>query len=793
MCIKALTDNSSHVPFRDSKLTMFLKQSLGGNSKTLLICTASALERHYEESYQTCRFAKRAKQVKNKATSNIMRSREEMEAFIIKLKAEVAALKKQLISNGIKPDPKAFRDKADGAIEEKADEEDKEDKEDKEDNEDKDDDDKDDEEAKTPVEVPFAISTELEGKLEELQNAYDTYKDNAQKRIQELEDLVEKAEEERVDLDNYREKDFEIESLISTVDEKEEIISQLQKEKDKDKIKFESEIAELDTRLKNLTTDHETLLNDLKEIKELNEQKLVEQSLQIHQLTEENTKLKEDYSTLSSTSQSQIDSMQKDLSELKSSVEELSAKEKKLKGLVEEKEAEIDSTNKKCEELSIELFEADEHLEEEKRKVSKLAKVEEDLKNEIEEKKQATIRKEDELKSYQTKLLLEKEELRIQIMELDRKIEQMEVAINNDDTKVILEQKDETIKALKLELQEKVEKLQNEKDEEVKKVKDEIEAITQDRDTLKASLKELENNRADLVAKISKLENRKTNLEEKIDSQAKEISKLSESIQTLKDEITSNEASLEKKEETIKGLRVELDAFNSSASDLEARAKALQESSKQDTEQLKKELSELKVENIHLKSKADQLEQAQKEIERNAERYDAARAESMKNSEALSKSEAENAELKRQIQKLIDANDTLKKKMSQIAANSEKQQRTSVVAIMNLKKTIAQKIKAPVITSDDEETEEVHEGIVSGPFTRKNTIIRKKVKFNNQVIDPSILNKPDWELTAQEKYHKSILEHYENMRKQEEKGKKKNYRDSNIENYGKDIVYGDED
>jgi kinesin family member 5 len=119
MCIKSLTENASHVPFRDSKLTLYLRQSLGGNSKTLLICTASALQRHYDESYQTCRFAKRAKKVKNKATSNILRSREEMEAFIKKLKSEVAALKKQLVENGIKPDTKKFISKGEDEEEEK--------------------------------------------------------------------------------------------------------------------------------------------------------------------------------------------------------------------------------------------------------------------------------------------------------------------------------------------------------------------------------------------------------------------------------------------------------------------------------------------------------------------------------------------------------------------------------------------------------------------------------------------------------------------------------------------------
>ena len=41
LVIKALTEGARHVPFRDSKLTLLLKDALGGNSKTTLICTAS--------------------------------------------------------------------------------------------------------------------------------------------------------------------------------------------------------------------------------------------------------------------------------------------------------------------------------------------------------------------------------------------------------------------------------------------------------------------------------------------------------------------------------------------------------------------------------------------------------------------------------------------------------------------------------------------------------------------------------------------------------------------------------
>ena len=93
LVIKALTEGTKHVPFRDSKLTFFLKDALGGNSKTTLICTASKQLRHLEESIQTLQFAERAKRIKNKASRNVMRSPKEMAKMIEKLEAEVKNLK----------------------------------------------------------------------------------------------------------------------------------------------------------------------------------------------------------------------------------------------------------------------------------------------------------------------------------------------------------------------------------------------------------------------------------------------------------------------------------------------------------------------------------------------------------------------------------------------------------------------------------------------------------------------------------------------------------------------------
>ena len=104
-CISALTSaKKEHVPFRESKLTMILKESLGGNSKTALICTVSQKEVHKEESITTLKFAERAKMIQNKAQSNVALSPEQMRLLIEKLKKEVASLKQQLSGLPSAPD-----------------------------------------------------------------------------------------------------------------------------------------------------------------------------------------------------------------------------------------------------------------------------------------------------------------------------------------------------------------------------------------------------------------------------------------------------------------------------------------------------------------------------------------------------------------------------------------------------------------------------------------------------------------------------------------------------------------
>ena len=97
MVIMALTTpGSKHIPFRNSKLTLILKDSLGGSSKTTLLCTASRLKRHCEESIQTLYFASRAKTIKTHARKNIILSAGELQYLANGLKKEILLLRGQI-------------------------------------------------------------------------------------------------------------------------------------------------------------------------------------------------------------------------------------------------------------------------------------------------------------------------------------------------------------------------------------------------------------------------------------------------------------------------------------------------------------------------------------------------------------------------------------------------------------------------------------------------------------------------------------------------------------------------
>ena len=90
MVINSLTDGkSTHIPYRDSKLTRILQESLGGNSRTTLIINCSPSSYNDQETISTLRFGVRAKAIKNKAKINAELSPLEMKQLLKKAQNQV--------------------------------------------------------------------------------------------------------------------------------------------------------------------------------------------------------------------------------------------------------------------------------------------------------------------------------------------------------------------------------------------------------------------------------------------------------------------------------------------------------------------------------------------------------------------------------------------------------------------------------------------------------------------------------------------------------------------------------
>lgn len=96
--ISALVDGKSkHIPYRDSKLTRLLQDSLGGNTKTMMIACISPAEYNYDETLSTLRYASRAKNIANKPTVN----EDPKDAMLREYQAEITKLKEQLKLGGV--------------------------------------------------------------------------------------------------------------------------------------------------------------------------------------------------------------------------------------------------------------------------------------------------------------------------------------------------------------------------------------------------------------------------------------------------------------------------------------------------------------------------------------------------------------------------------------------------------------------------------------------------------------------------------------------------------------------
>jgi hypothetical protein len=91
--ISSLVDaKSKHIPYRDSKLTRLLQDSLGGNTKTVMVANMGPADYNYDETISTLRYANRAKNIKNKPKIN----EDPKDAMLREFQEEIARLKAML-------------------------------------------------------------------------------------------------------------------------------------------------------------------------------------------------------------------------------------------------------------------------------------------------------------------------------------------------------------------------------------------------------------------------------------------------------------------------------------------------------------------------------------------------------------------------------------------------------------------------------------------------------------------------------------------------------------------------
>ncbi|XP_052039106.1 kinesin-like protein KIF18A [Apodemus sylvaticus] len=100
--INALADSkrrNQHIPYRNSKLTRLLKDSLGGNCQTIMIAAVSPSSLFYDDTYNTLKYANRAKDIKSSLKSNVLNLNSHISQYV-KIcdmqKAEILMLKEKL-------------------------------------------------------------------------------------------------------------------------------------------------------------------------------------------------------------------------------------------------------------------------------------------------------------------------------------------------------------------------------------------------------------------------------------------------------------------------------------------------------------------------------------------------------------------------------------------------------------------------------------------------------------------------------------------------------------------------
>ena len=255
-CIKALTSGTNEfVPYRESKLTLILKESLSGAAMTTLIVTGSMRKIHQEETIGTMQFAERAKMVKTKAKSNTKRSYEELEKLFGKLSEEVKVLKAALGGAAVCLPAEISTE---SPVSEKK-------------------------EAERP-----ASEEELKS-LCELKAKYEELKTKSLKEIEELNERLKKAEASQNKID-YLEVHEEMEGYHDQLAKDNEDLSKVSLDKEKEMQEYEKKLSEISIKSENilvkLAQAKQELTHNHKESEELSFQ-IKAKDQEIFKLTQE--------------------------------------------------------------------------------------------------------------------------------------------------------------------------------------------------------------------------------------------------------------------------------------------------------------------------------------------------------------------------------------------------------------------------------------------------------------------------------------------------------------------------
>lgn len=114
-CINALASGCSFVPYRDSKLTRLLKDSLGGSCRTIMMANISPCHLSYEDTLNTLKYANRAKNIRLTARQNIIKPQTHVSQYqqmIEDLRGEVSLLKGKL---AVRPKPQVLQHLGEGS------------------------------------------------------------------------------------------------------------------------------------------------------------------------------------------------------------------------------------------------------------------------------------------------------------------------------------------------------------------------------------------------------------------------------------------------------------------------------------------------------------------------------------------------------------------------------------------------------------------------------------------------------------------------------------------------------